>query len=41
MSKSFVSDPAVNVMLDGYETRERDEILKGFSDPVAIVQIKP
>jgi len=41
MSKTFASDPAVSAMLIEYEPHEREEILKGFTRPVEIVQIRP
>ena len=41
MSKTFASDPAVSAMLIDYELHEREEILKGFTQPVGIVQIRP
>lgn len=41
MSKTFASDPAVSAMLIDYELHEREELLKGFTEPVGIVQIKP
>lgn len=41
MSKSFASDPAVSAMLRDYELHEREETLKGFAEPVGIVQIRP
>ena len=41
MSKTFASDPAVSAMLIDHELNEREEILKGFTEPVGIVQIRP
>lgn len=41
MSKEFASDPAVQTVLEHYETCEQTCELKGFSESVKIVQIKP
>ena len=41
MSRKFASDPGISAMLADYELREREEMLKGFAEPVGIVHIKP
>ncbi len=40
MSKSFANDPVVSGMLMDYDLSERNEIIKGFVEPVETVQIK-
>ena len=41
MSKSFANDPAVSAMLVDYDMREHEEVVKGFPEPIGIVQIRP
>ncbi len=38
MSKTFIGDPAVDAMLGEFELCENEQILKGFSQAVGIVQ---
>ncbi len=40
MSQAFSEDPAVAEILQDYKLNARETSVKGFSDPVAIVQIK-
>ena len=41
MSRTFVSDPVVEALLRDYDKHESEQVLKGFSEAIGYVRVKP